>query len=78
MSTDDVADEYSTFVPDGNTCTGCGKPIARLDRCRRATQDRQSGAPATSYRHIDCADPKGLNLKPAKSKVSGTATGARR
>ncbi|MCX4959606.1 hypothetical protein [Streptomyces virginiae] len=58
--------EYNTFAPSGQTCPACKKPIKTLERCRRGSMERQSGAPAVVYRHIDCADPLGVKKKAAK------------
>ncbi|MGW1637661.1 hypothetical protein [Streptomyces lavendulae] len=55
--------EYTTFAPPGETCPACRKPIKSLERCRRGEVERQSAGPAVVYRHIDCADPLGLNKK---------------
>lgn len=69
IDTDASGWEYNTFAPKGETCPDCKQPIASLDRCRRGTFERQSGAPAVVYRHIDCADPRGLRFGQPTPKV---------
>ncbi|MCM1945467.1 hypothetical protein NC315_08775 [Streptomyces sp. G2] len=52
---DDTTDasrwEYTTYAPSGETCPACMKPIGPLERVRRGTMERQSGAPVVIYRH---------------------------
>ncbi|MEU9874973.1 hypothetical protein [Streptomyces phaeochromogenes] len=49
--------EYVTYAPQGETCPACMKPIKTLEQVRRGVLERQSGAPVTVYRHLQC--PKG-------------------
>lgn len=50
--------EYTTYVPWGHTCDKCDKPINGLERCQRVALERQSGAPAFTYRHVNCTNPQ--------------------
>lgn len=53
-STDASQWEYTTYAPPGETCPACLKPIKSLERVRRGTIERQSGAPFVVYRHREC------------------------
>lgn len=45
--------EYTTYAPSGETCPACIQPIKTLERVRRGTMERASGAPVVIDRHAD-------------------------